>query len=267
MIRTHPITGEPILFAPNRAARPIQDGQQRCPFCPGHESDTPPEIARIGEPWRVRVFPNKYPPIEGAEVIVESPDHTATFDRIEHAEDVVRTYLDRYRAHRGAEYTALFRNEGARAGASIPHVHSQLIPVPFTPPRIARELAAFDRAAHCPLCKLDGHVIRENETMRWIAPAGSSLPYQSWLVPRRHAAEFTGDEASDVASLLRDASRAMLKITSAYNWMFLNFPRSNSAHAYIELFPRLAQIAGFELGTGTFVEIIDPAHAAARLKD
>jgi UDPglucose--hexose-1-phosphate uridylyltransferase len=266
MMRRHPITGEPILFAPNRAGRPVQNTSERCPFCPGHESDTPPTIAQCGEPWRVRVFPNKYPPIEGAEVIVESHDHHATFDTIEHAEEVVRTYLERYRAH-DAEYVSLFKNEGARAGASIPHVHSQLIPVPFTPPRIAREIAAFERASHCPLCNLDGPVIRETETMRWIAPAGSSLPYQQWLVPRRHISEFTDAESRDLASLLRDASRAMLNVAEAYNWMFLNFPRSSAAHCYIELFPRLANIAGFELGTGTFVEIIDPADAARRLRD
>ena len=267
MIRRHPITGDPILFAPNRAGRPIEDEKERCPFCPGHESETPPEIARAGDPWRVRVFPNKYPPIEGAEVIVESNDHDATFDRLEHAEEAVRMYLDRFRAHDGAEYVALFRNEGVRAGASIPHGHSQLIPLPFTPPRVARELAAFERASRCPLCSLEGHVIRETETMMWIAPHGSSLPYQQWLVPRRHIAAFTEHEARDIASLLRESSRAMLDISGAYNWMFLNFPRGAAAHAYIELFPRVAQIAGFELGTGTFVEIIDPAHAAERLRD
>jgi UDPglucose--hexose-1-phosphate uridylyltransferase len=267
MTRAHPITGDPILFAPHRAERPIQDQAQRCPFCAGHESDTPPEIARVGEPWRVRVFPNKYPPVDGAEVIVEAAEHGATFDRIECADDVVRMYLERYRANGDAAYVALFKNEGARAGASIPHMHSQLIPLPFTPPRIARELDAFARAAQCPMCNIEGDVIRENETMRWIAPAGSSLPYQSWLVPRRHICEFTDDEVSDVASLLRDAARAMQKITDAYNWIFVQFPRANAAHCYIELFPRLAQIAGFELGTGTFVEIIDPAHAAERLRD
>lgn len=268
MIRRHPITGERILFAPGRVERPVQDEAQRCPFCPGHESDTPPELARSGEPWRVRVFPNKYPPAEGAEVIVESPEHDATFDRIEHAEAVVRMYLARYRAHiEDASYVAIFKNEGARAGASIPHVHSQIVPVLFTPPRLVREAAAFRRAQHCPVCNLEGEVIRETETMRWIAPAGSSMAYQSWLVPRRHIAEFSDAEVPDIAVLLRAASKAMLKIADAYNWMFLTFPHAKEAHCYIELFPRLAQLAGFELGTGTFVEIIDPADAARRLRD
>src|SRR5687768_4156470 len=87
IFRTHPLTGEPILFAPNRAARPRAFGDpssERCPFCPGHESDTPAEVARIGDPWRVRVFPNKYPPVDGAEVIVEAPGHDDPFHSIEH---------------------------------------------------------------------------------------------------------------------------------------------------------------------------------------
>ena len=270
MIRRHPITGDPVLFAPGRAERPRafdQDEIARCPFCPGHESDTPPELAHAGEPWRVRVFPNKYPSVEGAEVIVESPAHGQTFDGVEHSEEVVNTYVDRYRAHAAAAYTAVFKNEGPRGGASIPHVHSQVMPLPFTPPRIARELVSF--ATGCALCRIDGHVIRETERFTWIAPAASSFAYQQWIVPKRHMPEMSGfsaAELSESAALLRAASRAMLRLGDSYNWMFINFPRSPRAHCYIDLVPRLSAIAGFELGTGTFVEIIDPAAAAERLR-
>lgn len=267
-LRKHPLTGEPILFAPERAARPRAlggDATERCPFCPGHESDTPPSIAEIGEPWRVRAFPNKYPPIAGAEVIVESPLHDAPFDELAHAEDVVRAYVDRYRAHRDAAYVCVFKNEGTRAGASIPHLHSQVVPLPFVPPRIARELAGF--AGECPLCAPEGHVIRETETFVWLAPAASSFAYQQWIVPRRHVAEmhFNEDEIRDLAALLRDASRAT-RTLGAFNWTFLNFPREERGHCYVDVTPRLAAIAGLELGTGTFVEIIDPADAARALK-
>ena len=271
-LRAHPITGEPILFAPGRASRPRafqQDDDARCPFCPGHESDTPPTIASAGEPWRVRVFPNKYPPIDGAEVIVESPDHDETFGSIAHADEVMRTYAARYRAHGDRAYTAIFKNQGARAGASIPHVHSQVMPLPFTPPRIARESEAFATRARCALCSRVGPTIAETDSFLWVAPDASSLPYQQWLVPKRHVCEisaWTAAELSEAADLLRRASRAMLRLTDAYNWMFLNFPRSPAAHSYVELFPRLATIAGFELGTGTFVEIIEPVAAAERLR-
>ncbi|HEY0160064.1 MAG TPA: hypothetical protein VGF28_22445 [Thermoanaerobaculia bacterium] len=265
----NPITGEPILFAPGRAARPRAfdaDEIPRCPFCPGHESDTPPEVVRVGNPWRIRVFPNKYPSVEGAEVIVESPRHGDTFDRIEHAEEVVRTYADRYRAHAGARYTALFKNEGARGGASIPHVHSQVMPLAFTPPRIEREARAFASTERCPLCHFDGELIRETGSLIWLAPRGSSFAYQQWIVPKAHVSEMTAFDAAELASLLRAASRSMLQLGESYNWMFVNFPGEPKAHAYVDLVPRLSAIAGFELGTGTFVEIIDPAAAARRIR-
>jgi UDPglucose--hexose-1-phosphate uridylyltransferase len=279
--RNHPITGEPIIFAPERAARPRAFGGEdtaRCPFCPGHESDTPPAIATAGDPWRLRIFPNKYPPVAGAEVIVESPAHGQTFADVEHAAEVVRAYVERYRAHAGSPYTAVFKNEGARGGASIPHVHSQVVPLPFLPPRVVREAAGFARAARCPLCPLDGHVIRETARFTWLAPSGSSMPYQQWIVPKRHVSEmtaFTASEQEELARLLRSAAAAMLRLGDSYNWVFMNFPASTAAdrtaaeragHCYIDLFPRLAAIAGLELGTGTFVEIIDPAAAARRLR-
>ena len=268
MVRKHAITGEPILFAPNRAIRPRAfDGTDevldRCPFCPGHESDTPPELARIGgEAWTARVFPNKYPPSEGAEVIVESARHEARFDEIENAAGVLALTIDRYRAHASALHTVVFKNEGPRAGSSIPHVHSQIVPLPFVPPRIQRELAGF--AHDCPLCTMPGHVISETKSFIWLAPHASAMPYQQWIVPKQHVNELTIG-VDELAALLRSASRAMLRISESYNWMFVNFPREPRAHAYIELFPRVTTIAGLELGTGTFVEIIDPADAARRL--
>lgn len=271
--RRHPLTGDPILFAPNRAGRPHAFGAETadnvCPFCPGNEHETPPQIIALGDPWRARVFPNKYPPADGAEVLVESSAHEATFDRIDDAAEIVRLYVERYAAHREMPYVALFKNEGTRAGASIAHVHSQLIPLPFVPPRIARELEGFARSASCPLCDVDGVTIRETEHFRWLAPAASSMAYQQWIVPRRHVQELsdlTHREIEELGELLREASAAMLGIADAYNWSFQSFARAERAHFYVELFPRLTHVAGLELGTGTFVEIIDPSAAAERLR-
>jgi UDPglucose--hexose-1-phosphate uridylyltransferase len=218
----------------------------------------------------VRVFRNKYPSVDAAEVIVESPEHDATFDRVAHAQDAVQTYVDRYRAHADAAHVALFKNEGPGAGTSIPHIHSQVMPLPFVPPRVEREGQAFAGAKHCPLCEtLDTHLIRETSAFRWLAPAGSWMPYQQWIVPKRHIAEMsTFDEAeiAELATLLQSASKAMLTLGNSYNWMFMNFARRSTAHCYVELFPRITAFGGFELGTATFVEIVDPAIAAQKLK-
>jgi UDPglucose--hexose-1-phosphate uridylyltransferase len=164
---------------------------------------------------------------------------------------------------------SLFKNEGAGAGASIPHMHSQVMPLPFVPPRVQREAEAF--AAGCPLCDgIDGSVLADTPSFTWLAPDGSAMPYQQWIVPKRHAPEMTDltDQAvAELAALLQSASAAMLTVADSYNWMFMNFARSTAPHWYVELFPRVAQLGGFELGTGTFVEILDPALAAQRLRE
>jgi UDPglucose--hexose-1-phosphate uridylyltransferase len=265
-IRRNPITGEPVLFAPERAERPFAESRGECPFCPGEEHQTPPEIARLGEPWQVRAFPNKFPPIEGAEVIVESPRHDAAFHDVERAEEIVALYLERFRAHADAKAVVLFKNHGARAGASIAHLHSQLVPLPFVPPRIANEVAGFQASGACPMCDVEGHVIAETAHYTWLAPAASKIAYQQWIVPKRHVCDVRGLEHLDeLADLLQRASKAMLTIADAYNWMFLDFRGEQDAHTYIELFPRMTTIAGFELGSGSFVQIVDPAAAAKRL--
>jgi UDPglucose--hexose-1-phosphate uridylyltransferase len=269
-LRINPLTGERVLFAPERAARRSAFGdvsEERCPFCPGNEGDTPPELARTGEPWRIRVFPNKYPPVAGAEVIVESPQHDARFHDLSDAEAVVRTYVERIRHHAGAEYVALFKNEGARSGASIPHLHSQVVPLPFVPPRVERELRGF--VDGCPLCELPGSVIDETETLVWLTPHASAFAWQQWILPKRHVSDITrfdDRELRDLATLLRRASRAS-HARGAYNWTFQNFMRHGEAHCYVDVIPRRAVIAGLELGTGTFVEIIDPAAAARSLRE
>jgi len=284
-IAAHPITGEPILLAPERAARPRafagDEADDVCPFCPGNESLTPPEVARIERDgrWLVRAFPNKYPAAEHHEVIVESPEHAATFADVPHASEVVRMYAERYAAlaaRPDVAYVSLFTNDGAMAGASIPHLHSQLLAVPFVPPRIEREAAAFARADDCPLCAMlathreAGLIVREDNAFAWLVPSGSFMANEQWLVPKRHQNEMTsmtGDEQTALGELLRAATAATKKLAPSMNRLFLNFPNEAAAHWYVDLFPRRTTVAGFELATGTFIEVIEPAETARILRE
>jgi UDPglucose--hexose-1-phosphate uridylyltransferase len=267
VIEWNPITGQPVIVAPEREDRPNVYEGAACPFCPGAESDTPPEICRDGEPWRIRVFPNRYPATEHSEVMVESASHEATFDSLAsgHARRVVDLYFERYRAlSTTSDYVCVFKNHGRMAGASIPHLHSQIVGTPFVPPRIARESEAFARATRCPLCDLGEHpLLAETENYRWIAPRGSFMPHQQWIVPRAH--EHQLDEPRELAMLMQESVRAMRAVSDAFNWSFVNFPHERRGHWYLEVFPRTVMIAGFELGTGTFVNSVDPASAAQRL--
>ncbi|HXG58602.1 MAG TPA: DUF4931 domain-containing protein, partial [Thermoanaerobaculia bacterium] len=234
----------------------------------------PPEVLCVadGTGWRVRVFPNKYPATDDHEVIVETADHDVTFDRIAHAPAVVRVFVDRYRAlsrREGVASVVLFRNCGPAGGASLAHPHSQVTALPFVPPRVARESAAFTSAAECPLCPLREHLIAETPHFLRIAPAGSQMPYEQWVIPRRHRneiASLSDEEITDLAAVLQSATAAMQKRWASYNWIFMNFPRNPAAHFYLSLFPRVAGIAGFELESGSFIQVVDPEQTARMLR-
>ena len=262
MTERTPIIGDPVILAPGREQRPNVFEGAPCPFCPGAEDQTPPEIARDGEPWRIRVFPNRYPPTERAEVIVESAKHDDAFDALssDHAAHAVEMYFERYRAI-DANYVSIFKNQGRLAGASIPHLHSQLVGTSFIPLRPTREGDAFARASRCPLCDVSEHpLIAETENYRWIAPQGSRLAYQQWIVPKTHEHDLSGPR--ELASLLQSSARAMGSISDSFNWAFITFPHQARGHWYVEMFPRIAMIAGYELGTETFINTIDPIDVA-----
>jgi len=277
MIRFHAVTGEPLILAPARAGRPnaYTDPGALCPFCPGHEHETPPEVARVpanpAEPWRLRAFPNKYPATPQHEVIVESPGHDTLFHELAAAEaaDAVLLYGQRYRALREeARCVTIFKNQGPRAGASLPHLHSQILGTPFVTPRVAREIEGFARARECPLCALPGAPIEQTDSFAWIAPHASAMPYQSWIVPRVHAAELVPPTGvTELAALLVRASRAAMTVASSFNWMFLNFAGTPRAHWYVEIVPRVSSLAGFELGSGSAINVVDPEHAAEVLRE
>jgi UDPglucose--hexose-1-phosphate uridylyltransferase len=266
VIRKTPITGDPVILAPERAERPNAYQGAPCPFCPGAESETPPEMARHGNPWRIRVFPNKFPATPHHEVIVEAAAHDVTFDDLapDHASRAVEMMFERYRALReAAPYVCLFKNHGRLAGATIPHIHSQILGTPFIPLRAAREGEAF--AKRCRLCAMETHpLIGETPHYLWTAPLGATMAYQQWIVPKAHGNEM--DEPRELAAILQDAARAMLSLSDAFNWAFVNFPHEDRGHWYVELFPRFGAVAGFELGSGTFINTVDPADSARVLR-
>jgi UDPglucose--hexose-1-phosphate uridylyltransferase len=265
VIRRNPITGAPILLAPERLIRPHALGGDEeivCPFCPGNEHETPPETWRDGDPWSIRAFPNKYPASERHEVVVETADHEALFEQIAHPERIVDAWLARYRALSPA---IVFKNDGRAAGASLKHAHSQILGTPFVPPRLAAEAAAFARAERCPLCAIDGEpAVRESEHYRVIAPRGSAFAYEHWIVPRAHANDI-GDP-HELGSLLQSAARTSRAVAPGFNWIFMTFPNEPRAHWYVDIIPRLAGLAGYELGAGGAINVVDPEEAAAALR-
>jgi UDPglucose--hexose-1-phosphate uridylyltransferase len=316
-----------VIIATERAARPHDftaptvevNDQERCPFCVGRESQTPPEIFAIRESgtapntpgWDLRVVSNKYPAlrIEGDtassrvgiftrtdgvgahEVIIESTDHHTHLGLLptHHVAAVVGAYLQRYRDLDGDErfqYALLFRNHGRTAGASLSHPHSQLIALPVIPKRAAEELESaeryFGRHAVCVFCRLiqqelesGERVIFENDRFVGIQPYAARFPFETWLLPKRHASSFGDLPESDVMSFA-DALRTTLYALHAclnnppYNYIVHTAPYVEHArHAYhwhLEIMPRLTQVAGFEWGSGFFINPVVPEDAARFLR-
>ena len=180
-LRHDPLLQRWVIVSAERSARPVaeagyagaQTGDLPCPFCPGHEAKTLPEItanrpadtAPDSPGWRVRVVPNKYPalrpdapeleglgPLFGRrggkghhEVIVEGEDHTRSVSELapDRMQEVVSVYRERFRALStvsGLESAVLIKNVGIEAGASIEHSHSQLIATPLLPPTLELEM-------------------------------------------------------------------------------------------------------------------------------
>ncbi len=179
-LRKDPITGRWVIVATDRARRPADFSRQQvvpvgdrfCPFCPGNELKTPPEVLAYrpnGGPnesgWTLRVVPNKFPVLRvegdfnrqgeglydkmngiGAhEVIIENPDHNLTMSELpeKRLEDVFWAFRDRIldlKKDRRLRFILVFKNHGEAAGASLEHTHSQLIALPVVPKRVSEEV-------------------------------------------------------------------------------------------------------------------------------
>jgi len=186
----------------------------------------------------------------------------------------------------GLEYAQIFRNAGPEAGASIEHLHSQLIAVPFVPSRPAGEaerVTAFhDRTGSCLTCRLlddelaaGTRIILTTPRFVVLAPHAARCPYETWIVPRHHAASLAQADESLLRELA-DVSRRIVGrmedylVRPSYNMVLVGAPLKQQAsaawHWRIELFPRLTYQAGFEWGTGCYINPIPPEEAANQLR-
>jgi len=296
----HNLTSEPVLLSPERGERPGAWGAIRadeasatsCPFCPGNEEETPPEISRHdGETsWTARVVPNKYPaiaPVDGVashEVLIDTAEHASALETrdLPSLRSMVDLWRERYTRHAsraGIESVVLFRNEGRAAGQSIEHPHSQLIALPFVPPRLQAEMQGFANAGSCLLCSptVDSNggtlVVAKVQGLVLLCPPAPRLPYEVWIVPELHEADWTGCDPDSLAEAIRLAASTLRRRwpDAAFNLALSSAPLRAAGrtafHWHLEALPRLTNIAGFELATGAWMNIVDPSRAAAEYRD
>lgn len=279
-----------------------------CPFCPGNEERTPLAVAvytddgvfadgdeRVKD-WWARSFQNLYPAMAENpkpptrewvadfargfhEVIVESPDHENDPSRFSQRdlERLVSVYKDRYHhyiSQEGIEYVSIFKNWGRVAGASLSHTHTQLVALPLVPPILKREMDAITSASRCPYCSLvereasSDRLIFENEGFVLIAPFSSQVPYETWILPKKHASDLEGLDSGGLAQILGEALRRLDQLLSGppYNYMIHQLP-DRRYHLNIRIQPAISTMAGFEKNTGIFINTVPPEEAARELRE
>lgn len=326
-IRQSPATKEWVIVATERAKRPEDFAKAApapraprfspaCPFCPGNEKLTPPEIASNRDEqgsWTLRVVPNRFPallPTEDSnreescelfrkipglgqhEVIIETPVHNEPLGRSgdEKALEIVSMYRDRYRSLREDarfKLITIFRNYGVSAGTSLEHPHSQLVATPVVPLHIRHRLEEatrfYDDTGSCVFCRIieaekkeRERVVMERDGFIVIEPFASRSPFETWILPLAHRSTFGEATSEEIAGFARVLNRVLSRLATglqdpAYNMVVQTAPVHEEGedyyHWHVKIFPRVTTPAGFELGTGVYINTVLPESAARYLRD
>lgn len=326
-LRKDPITGRWVIISTDRQKRPNDFrveratiiGREQCPFCPGHESLTPPEVLSYRQNggaantpgWDLRVVPNKFPALQvegtldregdgmfdrmngiGAhEVIIETPDHDRSLAAMSEPEieRVLWAYRERIldlKQDRRLRYILVFKNHGAAAGATLEHTHSQLIALPIVPDFVREEVegarrhfAIKERCVFCDIVHQEvadtRRLVAENAEVVALAPYAPRFAFETWLLPKRHGARFEEaprHEYESLARLLKSVLQRMERAleSPAYNLIVHTAPFADDVadlfHWHVEIIPKLTRLAGFEWGTGFYINPTPPEESAKVLR-
>lgn len=272
---------------------------------PGH---TQPNTAG----WSVRVVANKFPAlrIEGDlnrrgigifdmsngigahEILIETPDHKKGLGDL--APDEVFEVLKKYRSRslglardRRFKYVLIFKNHGESAGASLEHSHSQIIALPMVPKYVLEELEGaryyYQYRGRCIFCDMmtqeyqdKERIVSENKDFISFCPFAPRYPFESWILPKKHTAQFSEANDEDLHALAQILKEMLVRIKlslsdPAYNFFLhtapVNYEGQERFHWHIEIIPKLTRIAGFEWGTGFYLVPTSPTLAAKYLKE
>jgi UDPglucose--hexose-1-phosphate uridylyltransferase len=234
------------------------------------------------------------------EVIIETPEHGRDLAELsqDHIAKVLMTYrrrIESLRDDRRLKYVLIFKNQGRAAGASLEHAHSQLIATPITPKRVKEKLAGakrhYDYRRRCIFCDyikqevdlFGERLVLETGHFVVLSPFAARFPFEMWILPKRHAPDYTyieGDETVDLAGALKQIlTRLGVALGNPpFNYVLHHAPFrrprggywttiEEDYHWHIELMPRLTRIAGFEWGSGFYINPTPPEAAADILRD
>jgi len=226
------------------------------------------------------------------EVLVETPKHE--LDLVDLAPEDIKNVIIGYRERivdlkkdPRFKYIMIFKNQGEAAGASLEHSHSQLIATPIVPKRVLEEIDGAtqyygykERCIYCDIVKQEIHqnvrVIAQSEHFLSITPFASRFPFEAWILPKKHSPLFeniTDDCAMSLGLILKEILTRQSRALSdpPYNFVIHSAPVENGAgkeyHWHIEIMPKLTKVAGFEWGTGFYINPTAPEDAARFLKE
>ncbi len=244
-----------------------------CVFCPGSEHLATNEILRTGDGgkdesgWKIRVIPNKFPITDIHEVIIHDPDHHRDLPDTDPRDvaALLGVYKSRFIAHKKDGQVMIFCNHGEHAGASLTHPHSQLVVLP-------RQIN-LDSLVREPVINL----VEDHAHFVTYCPDFSQWPYEVWIAAKTEGTTYdqiTEIEIADLALVMQKALRRLRKKYEALSKTNLhmnggfsyNYYIHHADNWFIRIIPRLVHRAGFELGTGLSVNVVDPTVAAEELR-
>ncbi len=226
------------------------------------------------------------------EVVIESPDHSLTMAGMtdHQLEEVLRAFRDRVNDLKKDirfRYIVLFKNHGEAAGATLEHPHSQLIALPVIPKRVKEEMDGakvyFDfkeRCVYCDILRQESsagvRVVAETDRLLVLQPWAPRFPFETWIVPKRHESHFENTQDATLQNLawvLRTTLRKIDKVLEhpPFNFIVHSAPLQENHlahyHWHIEVIPKLTKVAGFEWGTGFYINPAPPEESAAFLRE
>lgn len=226
------------------------------------------------------------------EVIIEAPDHRKNLaELLDHeVEKVIWAYRDRsvdLHGDKRFRYIMIFKNHGYSAGASLSHSHSQLIALPMIPKNVREELSGahtyYEYRERCIFCDMitqekeeAQRLICENSRFLAFSPFASRFPFEVWILPRQHHSDFSFIRTEDVIELARILKDVLLRIKKvlgnpSYNFIIHTSPieqkEREDYHWHIEIMPKLTRIAGYEWGSGFYINPTPPEVAAKYLRE
>jgi UDPglucose--hexose-1-phosphate uridylyltransferase len=226
------------------------------------------------------------------EVIIESPDHVLSTSDLSEKQlrEVFWAYRDRLldlKRDRRLVYGMLFKNVGAAAGASLEHTHSQLIVTPIVPVSVREEITGaqgfYSYRGRCVFCDMvhqelssEKRIVLDTPGFLAVCPFASRFPFETWVLPKQHASHYENIQKPAVDELARVMRQVIKRIElavdrPAYNYIVHTSPFDSAElphyHWHIEIIPRLTNTAGFEWGTGFYINPVPPEDAAAFLRE